>query len=150
MTNTFFLTQGSRNPSRYSEGHTVPSLQGSIYFLTEHQKGKTDQTMNKVTELPSQPRPVPWPDQSHDGELLQHFCCNHGTGRCLRLSYLMPLTLKWGITDFNLGLPWWVSGKESAYNTGVSGSIPGSGRSPGAGNGDPLQYSCLGNPMDRS
>ena len=32
---------------------------------------------------------------------------------------------------------------------GYSGSIPGSGRSPGEGNGNPLQYSCLGNPMDR-
>ena len=43
----------------------------------------------------------------------------------------------------------WLSGKESAYNTGDLGSIPGSGRSPGEGNGNLLQYSCLGNPMDR-
>ena len=34
-------------------------------------------------------------------------------------------------------------------NAGDVGSIPGSGRSPGEGNGNPLQYSCLGNPMDR-
>ena len=34
-------------------------------------------------------------------------------------------------------------------NAGGVGSIPGSGRSPGGGNGNPLQYSCLGNPMDR-
>ena len=34
-------------------------------------------------------------------------------------------------------------------NAGNMGSIPGSGRSPGEGNGNPLQYSCLGNPMDR-
>ena len=34
-------------------------------------------------------------------------------------------------------------------NAGDSGLIPGSGRSPGEGNGNPLQYSCLGNPMDR-
>ena len=40
-------------------------------------------------------------------------------------------------------------GKESACNVGEPGSIPGSGRSPGEGNGYPLQYSCLGNPMDR-
>ena len=39
--------------------------------------------------------------------------------------------------------------KASAYNTGDLGSIPGSGRSPGEGNGNPLQYSCLKNPMDR-
>ena len=34
-------------------------------------------------------------------------------------------------------------------NAGDAGSIPGSGRSPGGGHGHPLQYSCLGNPMDR-
>ena len=39
--------------------------------------------------------------------------------------------------------------KESAYNAGDLGSIPGSGRSPGKGNGNPLQHSCLENPMDR-
>ena len=39
--------------------------------------------------------------------------------------------------------------EESACNAGNSGSIPGLGRSPGEGNGNPLQYSCLGSPMDR-
>ena len=39
-------------------------------------------------------------------------------------------------------------GKASAYNARDLGSIPGSGRSPGEGNGNPLQYSCLENPMD--
>ena len=39
-------------------------------------------------------------------------------------------------------------GKASAYNAGDLGSIPGLGRSPGEGNGNPLQYSCLKNPMD--
>ena len=38
--------------------------------------------------------------------------------------------------------------KASAYNAGDLGLIPGSGRSPGEGNGNPLQYSCLENPMD--
>ena len=40
-------------------------------------------------------------------------------------------------------------GKEFAYQAGESGSTPGLGRSPGEGNGNPLRYSCLGNPMDR-
>ena len=40
-------------------------------------------------------------------------------------------------------------GKESACCAGDLGSIPGMGRSPGEGNGKPLQYSCLENPMDR-
>ena len=50
------------------------------------------------------------------------------------------------------GLPRWHSGKESACHAGDArdvGSIPGFGRSPGEGNGNPLQYSCLENPMDR-
>ena len=39
--------------------------------------------------------------------------------------------------------------KDLPTNAGDTGSIPGSGRSPGEGNGNPLQYSCLGNPVDR-
>ena len=52
----------------------------------------------------------------------------------------------------SFGLPWWFSSKESTCNAGSAGavgSIPGLGRSPGGGNGNPLQYSCLGNPMAR-
>ena len=45
------------------------------------------------------------------------------------------------------GLPWWSSGKESAYNAGEVGLVSGLGRSPGEGNDSPLQYSCLGNLM---
>ena len=44
--------------------------------------------------------------------------------------------------------PRWHSGKEFACSAGDTGSIPGLGRSPGEGNGTPLQYSCLENPMD--
>ena len=46
-------------------------------------------------------------------------------------------------------LPDGSDGKESSCNAGDLGSIPGLGRSPGEGNGNPLQYSCLQNPMDR-
>ena len=46
------------------------------------------------------------------------------------------------------GLPGWLSGKDSACKAGDAGSIPEWGRSPGEGNGCPLQYSCLGNPVD--
>jgi len=47
------------------------------------------------------------------------------------------------------GFPGGSNGKESASNAGDPGLILASGRSPGEGNGNPLQYSCLGNPMDR-
>ena len=47
------------------------------------------------------------------------------------------------------GFPGGSDGKESACNAGNLGSIPGLGRIPGEGNGNPLQYSCLENPMGR-
>ena len=48
-----------------------------------------------------------------------------------------------------LGFPCGSAAKESACNAGDLGSIPGSRRSPGEENDNPLQYSCLENPMDR-
>ena len=48
-----------------------------------------------------------------------------------------------------VGFPGGLEVKASACNVGDLGSIPGSGISPGEGNGNPLQYSCLENPMDR-
>ena len=45
-------------------------------------------------------------------------------------------------------LPWLLRRKASTYTAGDLGLIPGSGRSPAEGNGNPLQYSCLENPMD--
>ena len=48
----------------------------------------------------------------------------------------------------SLGFPGGSEVKASASNAGDLGSIPGLGRSPGEGNGNPLQYSCLENPMD--
>ena len=47
-----------------------------------------------------------------------------------------------------LDFPGGSDGKESAYNTGDTSSVPGSGRSLGEGNGNPLQYTCLENSMD--
>ena len=49
----------------------------------------------------------------------------------------------------NVCFPGGSDGKESTCNAGDPGLIPGSGRSPGEGNGNPIQYSCLENPMDR-
>ena len=48
-----------------------------------------------------------------------------------------------------MGFPVWSDGKESACDAGDLGLIPGSGRSPAEGIGNPLQYSCLENSMDR-
>ena len=60
---------------------------------------------------------------------------------CLQLTAVSLFNLR---RDF----PGGSDGKASAYNVGDLGSIPGSGRSSGEGNGNPLQYSCLENPMD--
>ena len=51
-----------------------------------------------------------------------------------------------GQTINDLMLPWWLRRKESACDEGDLVSIPGLGRSPGGGHGNPLQYSCLENP----
>ena len=50
----------------------------------------------------------------------------------------------------NLGFPGGSNGKESTCSVRDLGSIPGLGRSPGGGHGNPLQYSCLENPTDRA
>ena len=55
----------------------------------------------------------------------------------------------WFCHPYNSGVPSSSDGKESASNAGDLGLIPGLGRSPGEGNDNPLQYSCLENSMDR-
>ena len=84
-----------------------------------------------------------------NGNPLQYSCLGkfHGQGNlasycpcgCKELDMIEQLT----------GFPDSSDSKESASNEGEAGSIPGSGRSPGEGNGNPLQYSCLENPSDR-
>ena len=54
-----------------------------------------------------------------------------------------------GVICIELGFPDGASGKEPACQCRRHSSIPGLGRSPGEGHGNPLQYSCLENPMDR-
>ena len=53
------------------------------------------------------------------------------------------------VFEISQGLPYSSDGKESACNAEDPGSIPGSGRSLGEGNSNPVQYSCLENSMDR-
>ena len=87
--------------------------------------------------------------------------------KCLRLPKLRRDSRGWSISaafrrSMALLKPWFFTsclqhqdfpggsdGKASAYNAGDQGSIPGWGRSPGEGNGKPLQYSCLWNLIDR-
>ena len=63
-------------------------------------------------------------------------------------SFLKPWANYLASSVVNEGFPGGSEGKAAAHNVGDLGSIPGSGRSPGEGNDNPLQYSCLENPMD--
>ena len=66
---------------------------------------------------------------------------------------IMVDTLPAGLASLEKGFPWWLSSRESACQcrrVGDMGLIPGSGRPPGEGNDNPLQYSYLENPMERS
>ena len=64
---------------------------------------------------------------------------------CISFSLFLWLCISEGRGCF----PGGSDGKESAHSAGDPGSIPGLGRSPGGGHGNPLQYSCLENPMDK-
>ena len=72
-------------------------------------------------------------------------------GACRGRSFpLLPFSfIFYGVHGAAVGFPGGSDGKQSAYNAGDLGSIPRLGRSPGEGNGSPLQYSCLEDPMDR-
>ena len=107
-----------------------------------------------------------------DGTLLQYSCLEnpmdggawlatvHGVAKSwTRLSDFTHRWPKYWSFNFNISpsnelavttgdFPGGSDGKASAYSAGDPGLIPGSGRSPGEGNGNPLQYSCLENPMD--
>ena len=92
-------------------------------------------------------------EQLHSSPMLVRLC-----SKSSKLGFSITWTKNFQI--LNLGLekasslginkcPCTSVGKESACNVGDLGSIPGLGRSPGEGNCNPLQYSTLGNPMDR-
>ena len=63
---------------------------------------------------------------------------------------VLPLKIVFGLSITpSKGFPGGLVGKESSCNVGEPGSIPGLGRYPGEGNGNPLQYSCLENSMNK-
>ena len=86
-----------------------------------------------VTTLLASPNATTTPCPIHTEQLEAPQVCN-------TLPPFLPLSC---------GFPGGSEVKASASHAGDPGSIPGSGRSPGEGNGNPLQYSCLENPMDR-
>ena len=90
-----------------------------------------------------QPTPVPLPGKSHGlRNLVGYSPWGYKELETTERLHVLFVT-------FWEGFPGSSDGKESACNGGHLGSIPGLGRSPGEGNGNVLQYSCLENPMDR-
>ena len=81
--------------------------------------------------------------QQHHGSLMYTLCRSFLVFGCLS-------SCIWVSYIISKGLPGASDGKESACHVGDPGSIPGWGRSPGRGHGNPLQYSCLENPMGRA
>ena len=70
------------------------------------------------------------------------------------LALVSNILISFGFSFFSLGtamrgLPWWLSGKEYDSNAGDVSSVPGLERALGEQNGNPLQYPCLENPMNR-
>ena len=80
------------------------------------------------------------PAQSDEAPLLGHSFLGTSFGRRELGNFVGSLT--------RVGFPDGSGGKESACNVGDPGSVPGSGRSPGGGHGNPLQCSCLETPRD--
>ena len=68
---------------------------------------------------------------------------------CIKTSFFCPIFFYCGQIHIIFGLPSWLSGKDLPANGEDASSISESGRSPGEGNSNPVQYSCLGNSMDR-
>ena len=111
----------------------------------------------------TQPAHLPTYFSQHTQYCAYHFYPASPSSSCCILSSLIPLFPLFIVPNLipspNLpfkylptrGFPMvkWQSPPASAGDTGDDGSIPGSGRSPGGGNDNPLQYSCLGSPMDR-
>ena len=96
--------------------------------------GKTDCPVNRPgKEVPRTPH-IAQPEEVHHGMSFSDY-------RKSKMKVLKEATEKNTLCGSD--------GKASAYSAGDPGSIPRSGSSPGEGNGNPLQYSCLENPVDR-
>ena len=104
-------------------------------------------------------RAWPWSSRFPEKDSTSEISLQHGSGR---MEHLWPKGRSrrhsihdksgylWFVHSMEQGFSNGSDGQESPCSAGDLGSIPRSGRSPGEGNGKPLQYSCLGNPMDRA
>ena len=119
------------------------SFQMSQLFTSEHQMVKCLPTMQET-----------WVRSLGGEDPLEKEMATHSSTLAWKIPWEEPGRLQ-SMGSYKVGhnwetlLPVGSPGKESACNSGDPGSIPALGRSPGEGNGNPLQYSCLENPMDK-
>jgi len=130
------------NPSFYG---TQNGLRGEV-GQKEWKEAIADEWARSVVDLPESARfrawsPVPAPSRRALGPSFLF------SPSCLLITFLAIVFL-FVFTRLS-GLPGSLDGKQSTCNAGDLGLIPGSGRSPGEGNDNPLQYFCLGNTMDK-
>ena len=119
-----------------------------VYQRRRHKRCRLDPWLGKIPwSRKWQPTPVFLPGESHRQKSLVDYSPRSHTesDTTEQLTHTHTHTHTHTLIIF----PGGSAGKESACNAGDPGLIPGLGRSPGAGNGNPLQYSCLENPMDR-
>ena len=93
--------------------------------------------MQEISLIPGSGRS---PEGEH-GNPFQYSCLENPMDRRAWQATVHRVPKSWSLTE--VGLPWWLSSKETACNTEENGSISGSGRPPGEGNGNLLQYSHL-------
>ena len=129
-------SRASRVPKKYIGSHVGNSRSSSSHI----RKGKEKSEINFNNVL-------------HSTQCIQNIGISKFTSIIIvsEIFHIFLIIFK-NLRCLNLGLPRWLSGKESACSAGNAGDvglIPGSGKSPGGGTGNPLQYSCLENPLDR-
>ena len=126
------------------ENIIIPTSWGCVI----HRTGRWIYAAQRVTlVLSSAPVPKDWPTGHADEAQPLPPQTSHGPlhSSTSRSSFSEE---RWGISCLSSHHSGGSEVKESAWNVGDLGSIPGLGRSPGEGNGNPLQYSCLENPME--
>ena len=90
--NTFFCFKEAGTLLDILKGIQCPVFRAAFAFWLNIKRAKQTRRWIKPLDFFPSPGQFHGPGQSHDSELPQHFCCNHGTGRPLRLSYLTPHT----------------------------------------------------------
>ena len=140
-TEPMLFLSSSSSPSNFSS-RDKPNVWILLYLMRLHSLKLSSSRKRSITYIFHMTWFWHFPKVSHVTGVLQFL-----SFRPVICFLLLPL-LNWGSVMF-LGFPGISDGKECAWNAGDLGSIPGLGRSPGEGNGNPLQYSCLVNSMNR-